>query len=207
LFGSFFPPFTNQFTDSYIANNTSVQQQLERVIAEPDFLFSAAEISNDDGTMPPVMRTGTTNWWCSGMPSLAGPGVIRPPIKITFNKLGPVACCVYTSDSSPNGAASVIGYHWASFDSSTNLPIVYPCGLSPGANELTVHLWLHNGSTTGTKAFTWELPVPNGGVATLQAATNLTDWVSLCSVTNRGEPLVWHHTRSLERRFFRVVPE
>jgi len=142
------------------------------------------------------------------VPGLAGPGVIRPPIRIIFNKLGPRAC-VYTSDSAPNGSASLVDIHWGSFDNSTNPPVVYPNGFSPIeiTNHLAVYFWLHDSSGSKPECFSWSVPVPVDGQASLQASTNLTDWVSLVSVANHGRPWDWHHTRSLERRFFRVVPE
>jgi hypothetical protein len=205
LFGQFFPPYTNQFTDAYVTNNALGQQQLERVVTEPDFLFSVTD-APDGNVAPLAFRTGTTNWWNGGLPGLAGPGVIRPPIGIKFNKLSP-GSSVWTSDSAPNEPASFYNTHWASFDNSTNPPVIYPNGLSLITNQLTVRFWLHNSPRSKPESSSWSLPVSIGGHAVLLAATNLTDWVSLGSVTNRGGPVDWHHIRSLERRFFRVVPE
>ncbi len=208
LFGQFFPPFTNQFTDTYVTNNTLVQQQLERVVTEPDILFSCADMNDCGGAAPLVARTGTTNWLSSSPPGLAGPGVIRPPIRITLKKFGPAAAVsAYTSDLFPNGPAMVVDALWASFDGSTNSPIVYPNGLIQTTNQLTVRFWLHNGSAPAQKVCSWNLAVPADGHATLQAATHLTNWVTLGVVANRGTPVDWHHTRSLNQRFFRVVPE
>lgn len=208
LLGQFFPPFTNHFTDTYVTNNTPVQQQLERIVTEPDILFSCADMNDGGGAAPLVLRTGTTNWWNGSPLGLAGPGVIRPPIRITFNKFGPAAAVyVCTSDAFPNGPAALVDTRWASFDGSTNSPIVYPNGSTLTTNQLSVRFWLHDGLGSTQPVFSWNLTVPIGGSAALQAATNLTDWVTLGLVANRGVPVNWHHTRSLDQRFFRVVTQ
>jgi len=87
-----FLPLTNQFTDTYITNGGSVQQQLQRVVTQPDILFSAGDTYEGVDATLPWFRTGTSNWFnnavLNGNLSGAGPGVIQPPSTITFVKLG-----------------------------------------------------------------------------------------------------------------------
>jgi hypothetical protein len=60
---------------------------------------------------------------------LAGPGTIDPPSTITFDKVGPVY--ENSSPSSMSGPNTNAEYFiWASFDGTTNAPIVYPNGTS-----------------------------------------------------------------------------
>src|SRR5262249_35934386 len=54
---------TNQFVDTYVTNNAVNHQLLERVIVQPDFLFSVADLGNS--LQSAYARTGTTNWWSS----------------------------------------------------------------------------------------------------------------------------------------------
>jgi hypothetical protein len=151
LFGQFGVPYTNQFIDTYVTNAAIRRQQLERVITQPDILFSAADLSNDAGPAPRFTRTGTANWLSFAAPGASGPGVIQPNVQITFHKPA-VGAYLQTADSLTNGAALIQefqDYHWASFDGSTNLPVVYPVGCAPLAtNQLTLQLELDSASLT-----------------------------------------------------------
>jgi len=195
-------PITNQFIDTYITNQALVHQQLERDITQPDFLFCSADLSEGDSSEPSYARTATGNWWNSAVSggTMLGPGVIRPPVKITFHKRGPL---IQTADVL-EGTATVDNRQWASFDSSPNPPVPYPDGT--GTNQLTVHLWLSNTNTL-LAGFTWKLPLAIGGAVLLQTSTNLADWVSLTTVTNNGTVIGWHHAYSRPQRFFRLVPQ
>ena len=109
LFGGFYTPFTNQFTDTYVSNGVVVQQQLQRVINQPDFLFSAATWNGGTLPAPLVVSTGTSNWgtayyvgnfnWGS-FDSSANPPVVYPngttlantdQLMLHFSLLGPNA--------------------------------------------------------------------------------------------------------------------
>ncbi len=198
-------PVTNQFTDTYISNNTAMHQSLERIVTQPDFLFSAAELGVPFGAERGYSRTGTSNWWNSAGANTnqTGPGVIRPQVKITFGKRGPL---VQTTDN----AAMVNGYQdfrWASFDESAAPPIVYPeSTTSADANGLKVHLnlvWAASASQ-----MIWQIPATFGSQVALQASTNLADWVSVATVTNRGGPVDWFYWYPQQpARFFRAVPQ
>jgi hypothetical protein len=203
-------PLTNQFTDTYVTNGAIMRQQLERIIVQPDILFSVADSGADSPFPAALLRSGTSNWWNSATVSsngAAGPGVIQPPVRIAFNKLGTV---VQTDEGAPQSGYTVSrGSRWGSFTSETNPVVAYPANNLPAVmNELPVHLWLLNnldGSTAGR--FTWQAPVSFGQGALLQTSTNLTDWATLGAVTNHGGAVTWRHYLSLPQRFFRVVPQ
>jgi hypothetical protein len=128
-----FLPTTNFFMDTYISNGIPMQQQLARVIRQPDFLFCAGNVNYgtssiqdaDTTGVPLVERTGTTNWVnnaaLNGNPGGDGPGIIRPQAKITFGKLGNI---IYDVDDQFGGESATT--LWGSFDATTNLPIIYP---------------------------------------------------------------------------------
>ena len=200
----FFTPFTNQFTDTYATNGTLASQQLERVETQPDIIFASADLNDGGAVIARVERTATTNWLTSN-PLSPGPGIIRPQIRIVFNRaVGPL---LQTSDAWPEGAASVSESLWGSFDGSTNAPVIYPAGLPiNNTNKTVVQLWLHGPNTDLLQPFTWELPVPIGGRVTPQTSTNLTDWVALPAMTNHGLTIAWNHWVSRPARFFRILP-
>ena len=47
LTGEMFSPLTNYYTDNYITNGILTQQQLARVISQPDFLFCAGDVDSN----------------------------------------------------------------------------------------------------------------------------------------------------------------
>lgn len=196
--GQFFAPYTNQFTDHYISNNTVVAQQLERVSTTPDILFSASSGNQGVITNAQITRTGTTNWWNDGFMPGVSPGLIRPPIQLTFSK--PMAVLV-TSDDVPHGPDLYLSY-WGSFDNSTNPPIYYPLGTATTDLTLNLHL-MRNNTEIGT-AF-WQLSLPQFKIVQLQTSTNLINW-SLHVELYSGERMEWLHYASDTQRYFRLVP-
>lgn len=204
--GQLFTPFTNQFTDSFISNGVPAHQSLERVITRPDFLFSAADLSGGASPVPLVVSTGASNWLASSaLPGLAGPGIVRPQVKISFVK---PSFQVQTSDAWLPGTADIENYHWGSFDGSTNPPIVYPAGTSlVNTNQLTLHFSLLGSNAGPSQGFTWQLPVAMGQLAILQTSTNLSDWVLLGVVPNYGADINWQHACSRSQGFFRAIPQ
>lgn len=197
-------PITNQFTDTFITNNTKMHQLLERVITQPDFLFSLG----DSGAELGYTTSGTSNWWNSavvaGTTNQLGPGVIRPPVKIAFDKRGPNVGSV----DGFLGFVNVDEIRWASFDGSANSPTAYPESANfNGADHLSIHFRLTSVGSDAASQLNWQAPVALGGSALLQTATNLTDWVSVATVTNYGGAVVWTHLRSGSQGYFRVVPQ
>ena len=209
ILGQIFSPFTNQFTDTFITNNEVKQQWMERVITEPDIVFTATVPEAGERRGPFFSRTGTSNWWNSatvtGLPGVAGPGVIRPSVKIAFHKFTPP---VFASDDSATGTGQFNYDRWGSFDSSTNPPVVYPVGTIPGGDQLTVRLFLHpENDYAATTEHVWQLPVTFGNGAALEMSNDLNIWTQIVVVTNLGQPIEWDHTRSQTQKFYRVVPQ
>jgi hypothetical protein len=201
-------PVTNEFTDTYFTNGLARQQQVQRIITQPDFLFCATNTGEHCPWLPMYVRSGTTNWWNSAAYSGStnnGPGVIRPPIRIAFNKsfLGE-----WTSDT--YASTPIASSSWASFDGTTNPPVAYPCATATPETPMRVRLHLvAQGFPAKYKAnYEWQLPLPLGGQVALQFSTNLTDWVPCTVVTNQGMAVEWSHQYSTaSKRFFRIVPQ
>jgi hypothetical protein len=210
-----FLPMTNQFTDIYITNGNVMQQQVERVVTQPDFLFCAGDINYGIPSTATLSRTGTTNWInnaaLNGNPGGAGPGVIQPQVKITFNKLGRTL-----EGSGTISDVSAIDWSvcWATFDGSTNAPIVYPMPQT-GTNQMTVRMWLVMGSKVNNhfvqsyqNSFDWSPISPAGTPFAFQTSTNLTDWVTIFSVTNNSSVSTYiNQAPSSKQRFYRLIPQ
>ncbi|MEJ0089343.1 MAG: Ig domain-containing protein [Limisphaerales bacterium] len=139
-FGQFYQPLTNTYTQYQIANSKLVKQTFQRVVTTPDFLMSAVDLSPG----PAALIDGTAftrniNFDLSNiLPGLAGPGTINPFTQITYNKAGND----YINVAGGNEQSQFVHLAWASFDGSTNAPILYPNGTSIEnlANQILVQL-------------------------------------------------------------------
>ena len=167
--GQFFEPYTNQFTDYYISNNTVVAQQLERVITAPDILFSSGNGNQGIITNAQIARTDTTNWWNGGFMPGVSPGLIRPPIQLTYSR--PVEIFI-TWDTDPNSGGGYVDW-WGSCDGSTNEPINYPLGVASSGLTLNLHL-MRNDSEIGY--FSWQIPLAANDYILVESSTNLVNW-------------------------------
>ncbi len=198
-----FLPMTNQFTDTYITNGQVMQQQLERVTTQPDFLFCATNLAVSSDW---ISRTGTTNWInnaaLNGNPSQAGPGIIPPPVKIIFNKLGPMWISLR---GSPDNSAYEETERWGTFDGSTNLPITYPQSQTT-TNQTPVRLTLMMSGTPFE--YSW-LPIGAAGANfDFQTSTNLIDWTTLFVIPNDGSiNSYFNENPSSAQRFYRIVAQ
>ena len=125
-----------------ITNSQMVRQYFQRVVTAPDITISAADMPPNlpttylQETLPqPTFTKGAL------YASAAGPGTITPPgtTAFVFNKIGDLflngpAGPFTGSDTNQfltvtEGTQSTSPYFsWASFDGSTNLPILYPNG-------------------------------------------------------------------------------
>jgi hypothetical protein len=203
-----FLPTTNCFTDSYITNGILMQQQLARVISQPDFLFSAGDVTSGVPLVPFYTRTGTTNWLnnatVNGNTNGAGPGVIQPQVQIVFNKLGRHLVPDNISDEQVSDYSQYFG-SWGSFDASTNAPIIYPTPKT-GTNQMTVRMWLTLQSFQ--RNFDWSPASASGSQFAFQTSTNLNNWVTIFSVTNNGSVSTYLNSNpSSTSRFYRLVPQ
>jgi hypothetical protein len=137
--GYFFNQFTETFTMTTVTNGQDVVKTYQRIIATPDLLFQAADLVFHPGDVglgnPLVDRSLTFNH-----NNVTGPGVIIPQQSFTFNSGGPVLDN-YADLNLLDGQSYLKGYNytnalfssyfvWASFDGSTNLPVIYPQNIS-----------------------------------------------------------------------------
>jgi hypothetical protein len=136
--GRFYTPQTNYFTMTTVTNSTNWVQTFQRVATAPDILFTAVD--------PLTGPAAALNWFDVArnivfntnnvLPGLAGPGTIDAPSTITFNKAGPIFYNIHTNTEWFLDERTAIQFAlWASYDDSTNAPIVYPNGTSIASVE------------------------------------------------------------------------
>jgi hypothetical protein len=205
-----FLPMTNQYTDTYITNGSVVQQQLQRVINQPDFLFCAGDAGKEYPVVLPYARTGTSNWInnaaLNGNASGGGPGVIQPPARITLDRLGPTLGTVGPGLEETTIDQSIF---WGTYDQSTNAPIIYPLPQS-GTNQLILRLWFPYGPLALVPlGRSVELSATGqiGAAFLLQTSTNLTDWISLATNQINGSIFTLIEYPAVAERFYRLVPQ
>jgi hypothetical protein len=141
LLGRFYLPQTNYFTMTTITNSTNWVQTFQRAANVPDYLFAARDLM--PGPAAPLdsirqVTRGMTYNVANVLPGLAGPGIINSAFSttFTFNKSGPI----YYNDVTNNQysldlGSAVQNVMWASYDDSTNAPVLYPNGTSIAALE------------------------------------------------------------------------
>ncbi len=202
-----FMPCTNEWVDLFYDGDLAAYQQVRRVTTRPDIIFSAADLTSTTNAGPAFVRTGSENWVnhsaLNGNPGGAGPGVIVPPITITFNKVGP-----FWLNYGPGfitEASSVLRYvKWGSFGGTTNYPIIYP---SVSTNVASTTVSLHLKSASSTNSFHWLISDRPYGLSELQTGTSLREWTSLATVTNTGLHVEWQYPIIMDepQRFFRLI--
>ncbi len=132
IIGTGFVTFTNRYKDYVIATNAEwTSQWVLRPVLQPDILFTAADL----GPGPYLSRTTSAGWinddLIAGSSTLGGPGVITGPVTITFNQLLPFLNNITPSfitepfRTDPR-ARGLLSPTWASFNGTTNAPIIYP---------------------------------------------------------------------------------
>ena len=129
------------YRDTYVVNSTLFKQGTQRVLTQPDILFTAEDLGLNNGGEPigTVRTTCAAPVWVNNDPlngqvTLAGPGQIQPQVIIRFNKIGP-----FNINVNPRFLDEAnhlrFGFVWGSFDGTTNEPVVYPIGTSVGELE------------------------------------------------------------------------
>jgi hypothetical protein len=202
-------PIKIKYQDTYLVSGVGMHQRLEREVAQPDFLFCAGDTGKGLAWTPNVLRTGTSNWWNSASvtgSTNAGPGIIRPTVRITFNTFWPT---VWTSDLPSIGGTQSPQSQWGSFDATTNAPIAYPVTSAPISGPLTVRFRLHSITSYYPSAVrTLEWSFPNCARAAFQVSTDLVHWTSKAVLTNTSPIVEWDHLGLAQpREFFRVLPQ
>jgi hypothetical protein len=97
---------------------------------------------------------------------------------------------------------------FASFDGSTNDPVIYPVTQS-GTNQMTVRMWLELGKFPNTSAtsYDWNCTSAIGGQFIFQTSTDLVNWVNLFTVTNNGSVNTFqNYNPASPSRFYRLKP-
>ena len=135
LLGKFYVPQTNTFTMTTVTNSTNWVQTFQRVVTAPDFLFTAQDMLPGpaaDLIWNEAARSITFNA-TNQLNGLNGPGTIDPATLITFNRSGPVYYNYAPANLDERTAMKLT--IWASYDDSTNPPVVYPNGTSIASVE------------------------------------------------------------------------
>jgi hypothetical protein len=159
LLGQTFQPITNNYTMVVISGSKAQNQTFQRVVTAPDIVFSAADWA------APNENFNVNNI----LPNLAGPGIINPSTTISFEKVGDIYgngslaysflttnefLSEFTQMSTPPWPANLPSglLAFASFDSSTNDPVVYPNGTSIQnlENQLLVQIYFSPSTTNST---------------------------------------------------------
>ncbi len=148
LLNSFWAPVTNSYSLTAITNGAPVDQPFQRVVTQPDMVFSAQDLTAGPGNAIFIFsnfRTFPNYNTNQELPGLAGPGTLSTAttIDIAFNKVGPAFVNSGPFFISGFGETfvqtnSVYDFQWGSFDGSTNAPVVYPSSTSLAALEAQV---------------------------------------------------------------------
>src|SRR5437867_3572937 len=205
-----FLAMTNKFTDIYLTNGAVQLQHVERVVSQPDFLFTTADLQSGSPTVVRFARTGTSNWVNNavlhGRPTAAGPRNIQPPVTITFNKLGTAWATVGPgTDDQPEDQT----VRWSTFDGTSNSAIAYPVP-PEGTVRSIARLWLVFGSSTNQSSHSFEWPISGAANApfVLQTSSDLINWKSLTTNSNDGSVFTyfqWFPTS--QQRFYKIVSD
>lgn len=201
-----FITFTNHYVDRYFRSNQLWHQSVIRIVNEPDILFSAVDAGVNHSSAQRYLRTGTGNWinnaGLNGNPTNAGPGIIQPPVRIGFNRMG------LSVSTDEEDSMWIFSSDWASFNTPNLPPLVYPTTPATDSTNMVIRLrffsYGHMWKTT-QQSIQWQFPVPFGGTASFETSTNLTDWTPLTSLTNRGTVVDWIPYTLTAKRFFRAT--
>jgi hypothetical protein len=147
LLGQTFAPITNFYTDTIITNSRPIIQPVQRRIIVPDIVFTAEDLglSQPDNLIPFLLsRTGTAGWINNDaingqdIDLDGGPGIIPPPVVIRFSDQlpfllnstlffipgpGPPGLIPVSNEASAQLFGNLV---WASYDGTTNAPVIYP---------------------------------------------------------------------------------
>ena len=136
LVGDFWQPVTNSYNMVALSGSKLGSQHFDRVVAAPEILLTAsdqAEPNTFNGTV-----TRNINYDQSQiLGGLAGPGVITPGTIFDYNRAGDVFRNGFFANPYLTTIPSILDETtqiptaaWASFDDSTNAPVIYPDGTS-----------------------------------------------------------------------------
>ena len=127
-----FIPLTQSYKDRVVFRGEVFEQTVQRTAIVPDIIFTVIDLLGAIAD-----RTSTANWInndvLNGVSALGGPGVIAPPIVISFNKQLPqkinqtpsLILEPFITDTNSR-VLGLLSPTWATFDGTTNPPIIYP---------------------------------------------------------------------------------
>lgn len=145
LTGFYITPITNTYTMVWEDQTNGADQlgtrTFQRIVTQPDFMFAGENLAspnNGVGEAPHVsIFSRNVNFDINNIvPQDSGPGTIVPPTTISFNTVqqvfgnGSLAANGLGTNGFLSEATQGSLLTWASFDGSTNPPIVYPNGTS-----------------------------------------------------------------------------
>ncbi len=173
LLNRFFYPITNTYFLKAVTNYTLITQTVQRIVTQPDILFDAADIATGPTTWPiinPTVSRQFPNFVTAsgtGGTNLYGPGTIEPTVNFTFNKVGPL---YYNfGPFFVDERTAELDFIWASFDGTTNPPVVYPIGTSIDNLTNQVFMYIANSALPNARvniAYSVQLmPGGSGGTA------------------------------------------
>lgn len=189
LIGTFWQPVTTNYTLMELTNNALRPQAIQRTVTQPDFLFIARDQAGGNTFNGTIIRNINFNQAFTN--GLAGPGTITTPTTFEFNKIGDSYWNLFDFNISSSSwlspyfisdeSAQIQGLVWASFDGTTNAPVVYPNGTSLA--NLISQMFLR---ITSQPAAT----ITNG-LAELPAGTQNFAYTNTLSVTGGQAPYTW----------------
>lgn len=212
-----FLPLVYSYDDKYFTNGKVATQRVERVVSKPDFLFSAKNVRDPNGSFY-FERTATTNWINNSVPngsSEGGPGVIVPQVRINFSKIGHfIYEFNYAQGSFFGNNTETAQYSWSSFDGTINAPVVYPIPQN-GTTPFVIIANLSLPASTNLalfppplKTYEWRVRDPVGSVSLFQTSSDMTNWVNVFSATNDGTSwYFFNYAPTASQQFYRVVPK
>ena len=126
LLSSIWTPITNFYQLTQVTNNMPFVQTYRRIVNAPDILINAQDLTSGPAAPPATSVLGRNNNYNSAqaLPNLAGPGTLLPGTTITYNKVGPLY--FLESPSFITDGDAILTSLWASFDGTTNTPVIYP---------------------------------------------------------------------------------
>ena len=190
LIGTFWTPATNLYTLTELTNNALRSQLIQRVVTQPDFLFTVQDQAGANTFNGTTIRNLNFNRSFTNA-ATAGPGTITTPTLFSFNKIGDSYWNFFDFNVSQSSLLSpffiadesthIQGLVWASFDGTTNTPVVYPNGTSLGSfvSQLFLRITTQPAATVAN------------GVAQLPDGTRNFAYVNTLSVTGGQPPYTW----------------
>ncbi len=206
-----FTALTNVFIDTYYTNGRPRQQTLQRVITRPDILFRARDVGAEYhcvifaperfsyGFVPHLWAVSDTSRWINhddinGSSTIGGPGVIPPGATIDFGTPGR-----YVGLGRPSIAWPM--YHWASFDRSTNPPVVF-LGSNPGAMATISTAIRHDGAIA---SFEWTVLGVLNAYYRIESTSDFVTWSTVTTLRNVDGHIVFSEPLATPQRFYRAV--